>query len=226
LTPIHEQLVEALEAGPGVRFLDVATGTGGVALPAARAGAEVTGQDLSPDQIAKAREAAEAEGFAIRFDEGDAQELPYPGESFDVVASAFGVIFAADHERAAAELTRVCRHGGRLGVTAWPEDDWYRLNRRLRPDYENLTAVEWSEEGHVRSLLPEFELGFDRNEWTLEAESAEALWELLAASVPPLKAWLDTLNPAAREDVSGEFIPFLGEGVLRREYVRILGTRR
>jgi ubiquinone/menaquinone biosynthesis C-methylase UbiE len=225
-TPIHVALVEALEPRPGERFLDVATGTGGVALPAARAGAEVTGLDISADQLAKARTAAEAEGLPIRFDEGDAQELRYEEQSFDVVASAFGVIFATDHARAASELTRVCRHGGRLGITAWPEDDWFRLNRRLRPDYEGATANEWSKEDHVRPLLLEFELRFDRGEWTIEASSAEELWQVLAASVPPLKAWLQTLDAAAIEDVRGEYIPLLGEGRLRREYVRVLGTRR
>jgi SAM-dependent methyltransferase len=224
--PIHAALVQALEPKAGERFLDIATGTGGVALAAARAAAEVTGLDISADQLAKARTAAEAEGLPIRFDEGDTQELPYEEQSFDVVASAFGVIFAPDHARAASELTRVCRHGGRLGITAWPQDDWFRLNRRLRPDYEGATAHEWSKEEHVRALLPEFELRFDRGEWAIEASSAEELWEVLAASVPPLKAWLETLDAAALEDVRGEYIPFLGEGRLRREYGRILGARR
>jgi ubiquinone/menaquinone biosynthesis C-methylase UbiE len=186
----------------------------------------VTGLDISADQLGKARRAAEAEGLPVRFDEGDAQELPYEEQSFDVVASAFGVIFAPDHARAASELTRVCRHGGRLGMTAWPEDDWFRLNRRLRPDYEGATANEWSKEVYVRALLPEFELRFDRGEWAIEASSAEELWEVLAASVPPLKAWLETLDAAALEDVRGEYVPFLGEGRLRREYGRVLGTRR
>src|SRR5581483_3709905 len=107
--PIHAELVEALRVQPGERFLDVATGTGGVALPAARAGAEVTGQDISTDQLGKARRAAEEAGLSIRFDEGDAQELPYEDESFDVVASAFGAIFAPDRERTARELQRVLR---------------------------------------------------------------------------------------------------------------------
>ena len=211
---------------PGDRFLDVATGTGGVALPAAKTGAEVTGLDISPDQLRKARAAAAAEGLSIRFDEGDAEALPYPDESYDAVASAFGVIFAPGHARAAGELTRVCRHGGRLMLTAWPEDDWFRLNARLRPDYEGNTATQWAEEDHVRGLLPEFELAFDRGEWTLEASSAEELWGLLAASVPPLKAWLDTLDDAALEAVRREFIPFLGEGRLDREFVVVLGSRR
>jgi SAM-dependent methyltransferase len=186
----------------------------------------VTGIDISADQLAKARAAAGEAGLTIRFDEGDAQELPYPDESFDAVCSAFGVIFAPDHVRAAGELTRVCRHGGRLAITAWPQDDWFRLNARIRPDYEGVTAPQWAEEDHVRGLLPEFDLAFDRGEWLLEAPSFDELWDLLAASVPPLKAWLDTLDPPALAKVKHEYAPLLGDGRLCREYVRILGARR
>ena len=99
--PIHDRIVAALAIEPGARVLDVACGTGGVALRAGRAGAEVTGIDISADQIAKARRAAEEEGLAIRFDEGDCQELPYGDAEFDAVASAFGAVFAPDQERTA-----------------------------------------------------------------------------------------------------------------------------
>ena len=109
---IHDRVVEALALEPGTRVLDVACGTGGVALRAARAGADVVGIDISADQLAKARAAAEADGLEIRFDEGDCEELPYGDAEFDGVASAFGAIFAPDHERAAGELARVCRPGG------------------------------------------------------------------------------------------------------------------
>src|SRR5581483_7544410 len=112
--PIHDRTVAALDLRPGDRVLDLACGTGGVALRAARAGADVTGLDISPDQLAKARAAAAAAGLEIRFDEGDVQELPYGEAEFDAVASVFGMIFADDAGRAAAELARVCRPGGRL----------------------------------------------------------------------------------------------------------------
>src|SRR5439155_16998827 len=128
--PIHDRVVEALAIEPGERVLDVACGTGGVALRAARAGADVVGIDISADQLAKARRAADAEGLAIRFDEGDCQELPYAEAEFAVVVSVFGAIFAPDHARTAAELVRVCRPGGRLALTAWRKDAWWDINRR------------------------------------------------------------------------------------------------
>lgn len=112
-------LVHRLGIGPGDRVLDVACGTGNVALAAARAGASATGLDFAPNLLAQARATAKAEGLAIRFDEGDAEDLPYGDGVFDIVASAFGVMFAPRPERAAAELARVCRPGGRIALLAW-----------------------------------------------------------------------------------------------------------
>lgn len=224
--PTHRRLVETLAPAPGDRFLDLGCGTGGVALIAARAGAEVSGLDISADQLAKARAAAEAEGLSIRFDKGDAQTLPYADGEFDAVASAFGMIFAPDHALAAAELMRVCRRGARFAITAWPPDDWFQLGVRLRPDYEGATAQQWADDEHVRGLFPEAELTFERAEATISAPSAEECWQLLSTSVPPLKAWLETLEPEARESAAGEYKQLLGDGSLTREYVLILGTRR
>jgi SAM-dependent methyltransferase len=223
---VHERIVEALAAGPGERFLDLACGTGGVALAAGRAGAEVVGLDISADQLQKARAAAEAAGLEIRFDEGDAEALPYADGEFDAVASAFGVIFAPDHARAAAELTRVCRSGARFAITTWTRDDWFRLGERLRPDYEGLDSQRWADEDHVRALFPDAELSFDRGGATIAAESTDACWSLLAASVPPLKQWLETLGPDDRDAAEREYKALLGDGSLTREYVLIHGVRR
>src|SRR5215471_15562886 len=177
-TAIHDRVVEALAIEPGARVLDVACGTGGVALRAARAGANVTGIDISADQLAKARRTAEAEGFAIQFDEGDCQELPYGDAEFDAVASAFGAIFAPDHERTAAELARVCRSGGRLALTAWPADEWSETHVRAgRVFVEDVGAREWSKEEHIRRLLGgAFELELQAGDWRVEADSGAALW--------------------------------------------------
>ncbi|HEY1357899.1 MAG TPA: methyltransferase domain-containing protein [Thermoleophilaceae bacterium] len=224
--PIHRRMVEALELRPGERFLDLACGTGGVALVAARAGADVAGLDISADQIAKARAAAKEEGLAIRFDEGDAQALPYDDGSFEAVASAFGMIFAPDHVRAANELTRVCGPGARIAITSWFEDKWFRLNSRLRPDYEGQSAIRWSAEEYVRGLLPEFELRFERGESTIAAGSDEECWQLLSSSVPPLKAWLDTLDDHGRDDAGRQYLELIEDGSLTRDYLLVVGARR
>jgi ubiquinone/menaquinone biosynthesis C-methylase UbiE len=226
--PIHDRVVEALAVEPGTRFLDVACGTGGVAVRAARAGADVTGIDISADQLAKARRAAEAEGLAIRFDEGDCQELPYADAEFDVVASAFGAIFAPDQERTAAELARVCRPGGRLALTAWPADHWSETHARAgRTFVEDVDAREWANEEHVRKLLGDaFELELQAGEWRIEADSGEELWELASTSMPPLRAWLAEQSNEGRARAEKVYLEALASGVLARNYVLVLGTRR
>jgi SAM-dependent methyltransferase len=193
---------------------------------AAETGADVTGLDISADQLEKARAAAAEAGLSIRFDQGDAQALPYEDASFDVVASAFGMIFAPEHAQAAGELTRVCKAGARVAITSWPNDSWAQLGARLRPDYEGIDARPWSESDYVRRLLPLFELEFDRGGATIAAESDEALWELMASSVPPLKAWLETLDDAGRESACEQYMRLFDDGRLIREYVLILGMRR
>jgi len=224
--PVYERLVELVAPRPGDRFLDVGCGTGGVALVAARAGADVTGVDISPGQLEKARAAAAEAGLVVAFDEGDAQALPYGDASFDAVVSAFGLIFAPDHAQAAAEVARVTLPGARIAITSWPEDAWHRVNAKLRPDYEQTGTKRWSDEGYVRPLFPAFELTFGEGETTISAGSADELWELLSSSVPGLKAFLDAQDEDGREAARREFQPLLETGELTRTYVIVGGTRR
>ena len=114
-----EELLDRLELQPGDRVLDVACGAGKVALAAARNGAKVTGIDFAPNLLAQARSRATDEGLAVRFDEGDAEALPYNDGAFDVVLSTFGVMFATRPTVAATELARVCRPGGRIAILSW-----------------------------------------------------------------------------------------------------------
>jgi SAM-dependent methyltransferase len=225
---IHDRVVDALSVGPGVRVLDVACGTGGVALRAARAGADVVGIDISADQLAKARAAADAQGLTVQLDEGDCQELPYGDAEFGAVASAFGAIFALDHERTAAELARVCRPAGRLALTAWPDDEWSRVHARAGRTFPgDAGAREWAREEHVRTLLGDsFELELRTGEWRMEADSGPELWELASSSMPPLRAWLAGLDDAGRARAESVYLDYLASGVLKREYVLVLGTRR
>jgi SAM-dependent methyltransferase len=226
--PIHDRVVEALAIAPGERVLDVACGTGGVALRAARAGADVVGIDISADQLEKARRAAEAEGLAIRFEEGDAQELPYMDTEFDAVASAFGAIFAPDQQRTAAELARVCRPRGRLALTAWPTDAWSETHARAgRVFVEDADSREWFEVEHVRGLLGDtFDLNFEAGRWSVEAGSAAELWELVSNSMPPLRAWLVSVDDAARDRAERVYLDSLADGSLEREYRLVTGVRR
>jgi ubiquinone/menaquinone biosynthesis C-methylase UbiE len=119
-----EALCEAVDLRSGERVLDVACGNGNAALAAARRFARVTGVDYVPALLARAGSRATADGLPIELREGDAEALPFPDGAFDVVLSTFGVMFAPDQERAARELIRVCRHGGRIGLASWTPDSF------------------------------------------------------------------------------------------------------
>ena len=152
--PVHEGIVERLEVRPGERFLDLACGTGGVALVAARAGADVTGVDFSADQIVKAREAAEAAGLSIRYDEGDAQALPYADASFDVVATLFGAMFAPQPQRVVAEMLRVTKPGGTIAMANWTKEGFvgtmFKTFARFIAPSGMPAPVLWGDEAIVR----------------------------------------------------------------------------
>jgi ubiquinone/menaquinone biosynthesis C-methylase UbiE len=120
LTPIGARLAGACDLSPGVRVLDVAAGTGNASIPAAARGARVTASDLTPELLEDGRRRAEAEGLELDWVEADAENLPFDDGSFDVVMSAIGVMFAPNHQRAADELVRVCRPGGKIGCCAGP----------------------------------------------------------------------------------------------------------
>jgi SAM-dependent methyltransferase len=112
-------LVRACRTGPGQRVLDVAAGTGNAAIPAALTGADVVACDLTPPLLAAGRALAAERGAVVDWREGDAEALPFPDGSFDVVLSCVGVMFAPHHRTAAAELVRVCRPGGTIGMINW-----------------------------------------------------------------------------------------------------------
>ena len=114
-----EKFINGLGLKPGMKVLDVACGTGNLSLPAARLGAEVTGVDIAPNLLEQARAKAEAEGLKIKFDEGDAEALPYEDASFDAVVTMYGAMFAPRPELVAAELKRVCKPGGIIAMANW-----------------------------------------------------------------------------------------------------------
>lgn len=161
-TVIHEfgpRLVRACGIGPGMRVLDVAAGTGNVALRAAEAGADVVASDLTPALLAAGRQDAEARGLTLEWREADAEALPFEDGAFDVVTSAVGAMFAPHHEAAAGEMLRVCRPDGVLGMINWtPEGTIGRFFRTLGayappppPDAES--PLLWGTEEHVRRML-------------------------------------------------------------------------
>lgn len=231
LAPVHDELVAALAPQPGERWLDAATGTGAVALRAAGAGAEVTAFDFAPAMLDKARRVLA--GHDVRLDLADAQDPPYADAEFDVVSSCFGVIFAPDRERVAAALARVCRPGGRLGLTAWLPD------RELDEAWEPLIGSEpmpvdaWGDRAEVERLLGDaFELSIETRTWWLTGRDGADAWSFLSQSAPPVRALLAAVGEELGAKLRDAFVEVQerhrdGDGTrYPMEYLLITGVRR
>jgi SAM-dependent methyltransferase len=174
LLPLGPRLVEACGIGPGMRVLDVAAGTGNASIPAAQAGADVTASDLTPELLEAGRRQAESQGLKLEWVEADAERLPFEGESFDVVMSSIGAMFAPHHQEVADELVRVCRPGGTIGLLSWtPEGMIGALFRTMGPFAPPPPPGAqppplWGGEDHLRELTG------DRVEWrTMERDVLE-----------------------------------------------------
>ena len=160
LEPGALEFLSRLAVVPNTEMLDVACGAGQIAIPAARAGVRVTGIDIASNSIEQARGRAKDEGLDVRFDEGDAENLPYENASFDLVVSLIGAMFAPRPERVAAELIRVCRPGGRIVMANWtPEGHvgqmFKIIGKHVPPPPLMASPLKWGDEAAVRERLGE-----------------------------------------------------------------------
>jgi len=162
ITSGADAFVDRLSISPGIRVLDIATGTGNLAIPLARKGAAVTGVDIATNLLAQARERAAAENLTATFDEGDAEQLPYEDASFDMVVSMFGAMFAPRPDIVASELGRVLKPAGQLAMANWnPESFTGQMfkvsSRHVSPPPGIAPPVLWGDEKTVRQRLePQF----------------------------------------------------------------------
>ncbi|MBS1788046.1 MAG: methyltransferase domain-containing protein [Acidobacteria bacterium] len=152
-----EDFIARLQINPGTRVLDVACGTGNLSVPAAKAGAIVTGVDIAPNLLATARRRAQAKGVVIQFDEGDAEALPYADAGFDEVVTMFGAMFAPQPGLVAAELARVCRSGGRLAMANWTPTGFvgqmFKVTGKHVPPPPMSSPLLWGDEATLRERL-------------------------------------------------------------------------
>ena len=174
LLPLGPRLVEAAGIESGMRVLDVAAGTGNASLPAAQTGASVTASDLTPELLEAGRARADAAGVELEWAEADAENLPFEDESYDVVMSSIGAMFAPRHQAVADELVRVCKPGGRIAMLNWtPEGMIGALFRAMGPFAPPPPPGAqppplWGGEDHLRELFGE------RVDWqTLERDNLE-----------------------------------------------------
>jgi SAM-dependent methyltransferase len=208
---VGELLARAIDIHPGQRVLDVAAGSGNAALAAARRGARVIATDFVPQLLETAARRAETEGLELETREADAQSLPFADGTFDVVLSTFGVIFVPDQSQAAAELLRVCRPGGRIGLTAWTPDSVMAAIQAIAAQYAPprpgvRSPIEWGTEARVRELL-----GDGITELTAQVLSTDMCGVTPAARVAfnrtyvgPTKALFDRLGPDAQRALAAK----------------------
>jgi ubiquinone/menaquinone biosynthesis C-methylase UbiE len=239
--PVSEHLVEHMEVAPESRVLDVATGTGHVALAAARRSAQATGIDYVPELIDIARRRAAAEELTVELAVGDAEDLPYADASFDFVLSAIGVMFAADHQRAARELVRVCRPGGRIGVASWTPEGFVggmlgAVGRHVSPPPGAQPPTRWGVEAVVAELLGDEVVDVESVTATVcqRFASAEAYADLFLTYYGPTFAAASRLDDEGRAAFRDDLVALArsfdrgtGDGVvLDWEYRIVTATRR
>lgn len=197
---VSELLCDAVDLQGGERVLDAACGNGNAALAAARRFGRVTGVDYQPRLLDNARQRAEAEGLEVEFRQNDVESLEFEDESFDVVLSACGAMFAPRQERTASELLRVCRSGGRIGMVNWTPDSWVaEVGRTVgkhvpRPDGLR-SPIEWGDEARLRELFgADVDMDAPRRTFFFRFPSVSDHVEYFCANYPPIAAALASLD--------------------------------
>lgn len=241
LVVISENLCEAADLRAGQRVLDVACGSGNTAIAAARRNTTVTGIDYVPALLDRARERAQAERVDIDFQEGDAETLAFPDNAFDVVLSTFGVMFAPDHAKAAAELVRVCRPGGTIGLANWtPEGkvgEMFRLVAKTNPPPPGLQPpIRWGTEAYLRELLGDgiVDLRTNRHTYVMRYRSSQHWLDFHRSHFGPIHHAFDQLDTGGQQRLAEEILDWLdasntatdGTLVLPCEYLEVIATRR
>jgi SAM-dependent methyltransferase len=238
---VGEQLCEALDLKSGSKVLDVAAGNGMVSLAAARRWCEVISTDYVPDLLERGKARAAAEGWSIKFMEADAEDLPFEDDQFDVVLSTFGVMFTPNQEQAAAQLLRVCRPKGKIGLANWTPDGFIgqvfkTLGKYLPPPAGARSPAMWG----TRTRLAEL---FDAGASSVKAESrifnfryrsADHFLDVFRTYYGPVLKAFAALEPAKQEELQDDLHALIvrmnrsGDRtmVVPSEYLEVVITKR
>jgi len=238
---VGEDLCEALDIRSGQHVLDVAAGNGNVSLAAARRWCDVVASDYVPALLDRARERAAAERLSISFREADAEALPFPDGSFDVVVSTFGVMFTADHDRAASELIRVCKRGGKIGLANWTPEGFIgqlfkTIGKHLPPPPGAKSPALW---GSAEWIGEHFEphassIKLVKRNFTFRYRSADHWLEVFKTYYGPVLKAFAALAPAAQSALERDLKTLIGQFnrsgdnsmVVPSEYLEIVISRR
>jgi SAM-dependent methyltransferase len=236
-----EAFVEGLDIQPGMQVLDVACGTGNLAVPAARKGARVTGVDIAANLLAQARTRAKGEGLDISFEEGDAEKLAFPDAQFDLVMTMFGAMFAPDPERVASELARVCRHGGRIAMANWTPEGFtgkmFRLaSRHVPPPVELPAPTLWGDEAVARLRFRDHGVEIKTTRRSILFEypfPPREVVEFFREYFGPTKVAFSRLDATGQDEFRDDLEKLWskhnqatnGKTVIQNEYLEVIGTR-
>jgi ubiquinone/menaquinone biosynthesis C-methylase UbiE len=237
---VGEELCEALDLRSGQKVLDVAAGNGNASLAAARRWCDVVATDYVPALLERARERAAAERLAIEFREADAEALPFPNGSFDVVVSTFGVMFTPDQDRAAAELIRVCRHGGKIGLANWTPEGFIgqvfkTIGKHLPPPAGVKSPALWGTRARIAELFEPHAVSIKSSQrnFVFRYRSPEHWLEVFKGYYGPLLKTFAALAPAGQAALRRDLMALIGQFnrsgdaslVLPSEYLEIVITR-
>jgi ubiquinone/menaquinone biosynthesis C-methylase UbiE len=239
---VGEELCEALDLRSGQKVLDVAAGNGNgnASLAAARRWCDVVATDYVPALLERARERAAAERLAIEFREADAEALPFPNASFDVVVSTFGVMFTPDQDRAATELIRVCRHGGKIGLANWTPEGFIgqvfkAIGKHLPPPAGVKSPALWGTRARIAELFEPHAVSIKSSQrnFVFRYRSPEHWLEVFKGYYGPLLKTFAALAPAGQAALRRDLMALIGQFnrsgdaslVLPSEYLEIVITR-
>ncbi len=241
LVIMAEMLCEAVDLRPGQRVLDVACGNGNAALAAARRFGEVVGVDYVPSLLEEGRERARAEGWQVDFREGDAEDLPFPDASFDVVLSTLGVMFAPNQEKAASELLRVLRPGGKIGMANWTPDgflgEFFRtIGKHVPPPAGLKPPFLWGTEERLNELFGESlsSLRAELRSFVWRFPSAEYYVEYMRGYYGPLSKAFEALDEEGQHSLQRDLIELVQRynrsgdetAVWPADYLEVVATKR
>jgi ubiquinone/menaquinone biosynthesis C-methylase UbiE len=214
---VGEQLCEALDIRAGQKVLDVAAGNGNATLAAARRWCDVVSTDYVPSLLARGRNRAAAEGLSIRFEEADAEALSFADASFDAVVSTFGVMFTPDQDKAAAELLRVCRSGGKIGLANWTPEGFIgqvfkTLGKHLPPPAGAKSPALWGTEARINEMFgpSAASIKAERRNFTFRYRSAEHFLDVFKNYYGPMLKAFAALDAANQQGLQNDLMALVG----------------